>query len=422
MKPSYFPELTGKIRSPWTLCRDYEGGVSLLYPGYNAQPFGLWFFPSHYDPSLTSDPFYDVPGIVKAHRCSLAFGSLCNGFDGESAHGFGNLTSSLNSLGYPAGEPPSVLRAHRWIHIAFAWHMKYESFADPDGSTSNLYVNGDATYAPYNAVTINANRRGGTSMATFDRHAGGESNQMRLGAPSQIFSTPANRSLPYQGNYAADCTYDEVYAWNFGGPSLTQSPWEIFQPTLLWKRGRYYKPEANEGIFTSQSFSLLAGGARKLAPVSSVSAPGPVAPVPTLTTTPGSHVRVLGVSWTWYGEESEFVAGGGSSQGPALYDYNTPGGLAGADVKPKVLVGIRDGALPPYGPYDNDGFSAVKAPDGSIPVIQGPNSVKYLAAFKLEDATLSTILLATPVLDDVTIYWDGGGPQFLSYVFDTGSF
>jgi hypothetical protein len=72
--------------------------------------------------------------------------------------------------------------------------------------------------------------------------------------------------------------------------------------------------------------------------------------------------------------------------------------------------------------YDDDGFSAVRASNGTTPLLLNPTNVHYKAQFVLEAADLSTILLATPALDDVTIYWDEGRPQIVSYVFDTGSF
>ena len=41
---------------------------------------------------------------------------------------------------------------------------------------------------------------------------------------------------------------------------------------------------------------------------------------------------------------------------------------------------------------------------------------------KTETVTLNTILLATPVLEDVSIYWDDGKSHLLSYVFVTKSY
>jgi hypothetical protein len=43
-------------------------------------------------------------------------------------------------------------------------------------------------------------------------------------------------------------------------------------------------------------------------------------------------------------------------------------------------------------------------------------SLRYTAKLKTGVADRSAILLSTPVLDDVTLFFDCGGPRFLGWV------
>ena len=130
-------------------------------------------------------------------------------------------------------------------------------------------------------------------------------------------------------------------------------------------------------------------------------------------------MRVLGVSWTWYAEG--YDPNTGKRQ---LYYYSdgTQPGTAGTDCQPVVVMSIKNGSTT-YGPYDDDGFSPVKDPStGQPPLMTDPLNVKYVAQIRLDNADLSTILLATPVVDDVTVYWDDARYHLLSYLFDNRTF
>jgi hypothetical protein len=96
-----------------------------------------------------------------------------------------------------------------------------------------------------------------------------------------------------------------------------------------------------------------------------------------------------------------------------------------ADVPPKAMRPERgtfvdlfvelDGAW--YGPLEDDGWSPVRSPSGRPPSIADPSSVRYAAKFKMgAPSSKATILLASPVLDDVTLYYDRGGAESLSWV------
>jgi hypothetical protein len=128
---------------------------------------------------------------------------------------------------------------------------------------------------------------------------------------------------------------------------------------------------------------------------------------------------VLGLSWTWYGETVD------ENGKPVIYDYNSSTGGPSRELEPKVQLSLVDGdgaAAVAYGPWDDDGFSPVQSTTGSCPSLLDPKHVGYRAKFKIDGANVSTILLATPVLDDVTVYWRRGGSILIAYVLDNRSF
>ena len=90
------------------------------------------------------------------------------------------------------------------------------------------------------------------------------------------------------------------------------------------------------------------------------------------------------------------------------------------DLEPKVGAGIDDGGQI-YGPYYQDGFSAIMNSNSRTPSIQDPTRLKYFVQIEVQSAG-KPILLATPVVDDVTLFWDDNQSHLLSYVFDNRSF
>jgi len=416
LKPSFFPELTGKVRGMWDLGRYHtpcNAGVYLF-------PFAMWFFPAHYNAQVAEAgrPMYFSNAIGHFHPASIVMGSVNGHYAGglHYPHQFGKITASLNHLGHPdETAKPSPLRAHRWMHVAFSWHLTDR--LDFQGQSSKLYVNGSNSpiYVPFGLTTYGWGELG-PKLLKWDRHDGEELNHMRLGAPSKIaeaavVSTQGGVPGAFRGNHSSDFTLDELYVWKtaLGNDPLT-----------LWLRGRYYAPRdknAGEGVFTSKGVALWPSVRREPPPASRSAPPGVAGTGSPSGNFAAPNVRVLGVSWTWYGESLD-------PQGrPILLDYNTPLGVGGRDMKPQVRVGIQDGpdgAV--YGPFEDDGFSSVRDREGAIPVLRNPGHVKYVVDFSLAEADAGTVLLATPVFDDVTIYYDAGGSRLLSYVFDTRSF
>ncbi len=412
-KPSFYPNLTGKVRSTWDFSRYHEP----CGQNVNVWPFAMWYYPSHYNVATaeSNGPKYWHNNQGQFLPSSLVWGTKA-WHDVQMGHNWGNLSTSLNHLDHVKENPacaakPSPLRGHHWINTTFLWEANGD---EQNITTSKFYINGNTLYCPFTFSTMTGGWGAGYEiMDQWDKHTGGESNQIRLGAPSHI-ADAASKTVDvkgsFKGNYSGDHTVDEFYAWSSQADA---------DPLTLWLRGRYYKPldtTYGEGIFVSQAISFVGANPRTAPPPSAIATPGGTGGSPGSVPVIPPQIRILGLSWTWYGEDIDPNTGK-----QTLYDYNSPLGIAVKDVKPSLLCGIRDGSVS-YGPFDNDGFSAVRAPDGTIPIMQDPKNVKYFAQFKLADANLSTILLATPVLDDVTLYWDDSKTHLLSYAFDNRSF
>ena len=304
-----------------------------------------------------------------------------------------------------------------------------------------MYTNGTESYSQHPSMLYNYSKMTGFvtghgRISMFDKHDGGAFNTMRLGGTSrsceaarQNAGTGVNGNGAYKGNFSGDHTLDEVYIWKgvvVGQPGAA--------PDALWGASRYYKPlgggtggGATEGRFTSAALTTMVPYTpRQLAPPSSVAAPGGtgvsggsmVAQPPTL--------RVLGMSWTWYGEVPDPKATPLASWDGHrfVYDYNRDGinrvPKVGGDLQVKVGAGIEDGATT-YGPYYDDGFSPVLNTKSRTPSIVDPKMLKYFVQIEVKGAG-KPVLLASPVIDDVTIYWDDNQSHLLSYVFDNRSF
>jgi hypothetical protein len=442
VKPSFAPELAGKVRMFWDLSRYH---TPCYKEGY-IMPWAMWFFPAHYNNAEGSVPGYIQEAFGSMPPSSIVWGFLnihdVNPKDQQggwlAVGGFGNMTTTLNHLDHGATAwqsdgQPSPLRAHRWVNFTFTWDCDLSKYKY---HRSFLYTNGAVTPWCYGDQQTTLT----PAMATwevgwsqrlwyFDRHdevgdgdampGTGDFNHMRLGGPSRIADSIPD--VPYRNNHAADATFDEFYVWK-----------TVNDPQALWRRGRYYNPATGSGTavgsainptsectFTSQQFSLQAGGSRNLAPGSAVPAPavpGAAVPSSTVVGASGTAARVIGMAWTWYGEGLDPATGKAT-----LYDYNTLGGATPlGDVKPKVGVGLKDGGT--VYPCWEDGFSKLTQSNGTIPVLSDPTQLRYVVQLRLEDVDVSSILLATPVVDDVTIYWDNPQMGLVSYVFENRSF
>jgi hypothetical protein len=431
-KPSFAPERTGKIRSLWDMARSHDSCGAAV----NVWPLTLWFYPAQYNPgtSEVTNPQYWHNNMGKFNPCSIVGGSKqwhgSSSGDPDPPHEFGRMTMCLNHLGHVdhRWQQASPLQAHRWMNTTFMWDLNPVNEGNAR-ATCRLYINGTEDYTKYDYTQMTNFNSGHGRISHFEKHDGGAWNHIRLGGSSMLCTAAkglANENGSYRGNYTGDHTIDEFYAWNKGG-----------DPLILWQGSRYYRPTgagatgggaASQGRFTSQALTTMVPYMQRvLAPPSNTAAPGGVMAVQGGTqTAEAPTLRVLGMSWTWYGELPDhrlapYAQWDGTRQ---LYDYNGAGaGQAGMPVRNlqvKVGAGLDDGGQI-YGPFYDDGFSSILNNRSRTPSIQDPTKLKYFVQIEVPGGG-KPILLASPVVDDITLYWDDNQSHLLSYVFDNRSF
>ena len=118
-----------------------------------------------------------------------------------------------------------------------------------------------------------------------------------------------------------------------------------------------------------------------------------------------SSVQILGVSWTWFADSVDPTSGL-----PTLKDA-----LTDQDLYPEVTIQLDIGGTL-YGPFTNDTFS--KAVDATGNLLSPIAPFKYRVNFDLPDAQFDSILLSTPVFDDITIFFRTSGAQYVGYYIE----
>ncbi len=454
IKPNFFPECTGKPRTLLSMARYHHAEENSVNPS----PFTLFFFPAH-DAPAGSPSAYEHPaipsyygGIGKLRPSSLGFGlgmHPATGYNWELGGGLAGLHANVVSptLNHENHGPdngsrlmgddnrPNYLRAHEWTHLAVTW--KFPTGALHDADSVQIYVNGEIrpwttgipsyygeeegepvqSLTPWYLHSMQVNVPGyGTFWAANSIRLGGEISKLLANA----WGGPSGGSIPR--NYTADSTLDEFYLWT---NRSSETGGGVAGAQTLWFRGRYYKPSdanAGDGVFLSQLLNLGLPP-RVLPPTSTQTAPdGTAAPV-VPTVPPPSRKRVLGVAWTVYAEEYDSTGAAGTLR-PKMLDYSSwpgPGELrpaAAADANGFTAETIADLWMvvdgTTYGPYRNEMFSPVR--DASGNPVEVASSVQYRVKLKIGPKTASTILLATPVLDDVTVFTDTGNPEIVGWL------
>lgn len=359
-----------------------------------------------------SAPKYWGNNIGYFRETSLVFGSK-SWHDSAASYSFGTITDVGNHIGHPDEDIRySFLRAHRWVHLVFWFRLNgnwYQHWDPKGGPPCNLYVNGTPEYNIGTATTMTGGWWEGGSTRNWNHDNGNETNHMRIGNPSRIANGVSIYGGQYTGNYTADLTVDEWYVWNKTDEGT------IKKALKLWTDGRYYKPLLpGEGVFTSSKVTFDCPR-RYIPPPGTVSPPPEGSPTTTVAGPVNNDTkhRVRGVSWTWYGEE---VLDEGTQLKRILFNYNTslgaPPVVPTHVVTPRVQVRfLLNGSPVSSGWLDDDAVSRAD-------VVYDPDTDKlqYQVRIQLENADLSTILLATPVFDDITIYISCGRPSYLEYL------
>jgi hypothetical protein len=119
-------------------------------------------------------------------------------------------------------------------------------------------------------------------------------------------------------------------------------------------------------------------------------------------TAPEKEIKIIGASWTWHPEEHS------ASGNPILYDHSTPSNPSAISVS--VTMRILVDNVDVTGSLSDDGYSK-----SDVKVLPG-QQIKYQATFNV-GGSINSILLATPVLDDVTLYYQTSA-RFLSYAIE----
>ncbi len=376
IKPSFRPEMTGKPRTFMSMDFYFENRWQMIN--------GHWFLPSH-DNTWGAASSYETASPIYAggpwRPCSMLAGYSTYGSYGG---GMGSMTSSLNHASHADRDKTDIMRHHGWVHVGYYWSMGARAH------DARLVVNGRVN-PPSSFTEIRIHPRDENRIAHFAPAP------LRFGEPSRTMAQGT-----YGRNWAADSTLDEIYLWKGE---------KIAEVQTLWSRGRYYVPRrSREASFTSRPLALDESITRELAAPSPLRAPGepaaaPPAPAGRETRTRERlNVFVLAAAWTWYPESTDERKGL-----PRIWDYQTQdearrGQEMDVEVELKLVVNDAESL-----PLKDDGGSATFGLR-----VRPYDKLQYRFTVRAPDARHDTILLATPVIDDVTLYYSTGR-QFLLY-------
>lgn len=465
-KPNFDPALSGKVRTIASVSRVHRAN----YHHRNPTPFTLYFMPAHSSgagnaapayagtwPSGTDKTMFPVSSAASGIRGleSLAPSSFLFGVAWSHFHGAtwdyewlpaGNPSTTIipplaemeryaatptlsSAVNGPAESGRDGLRSHRWSHVTVAWNLLEDAQPRVSVRINGREVGGSKELFPGGAWYQTGFAQSPSTQPSFCRQsfldkqdaevprfwfgAGDEAptdkiiqNTLRLGEVS------THSFDPFPRNFSSDGTYDELYVWTSIGAKELDSL-TLKGPKYKYQQGRYYFPRGGveQAVWTSPTLRLFPQGGRQPAPCSGETVTQTDAPLG------AASVRLLGASWTWYPEEMRIDDG--AAMKPVMYDYRDPDQpKALAQSKPccRLMVETHGAAYPLNEPggFSDDGYSGLESSDGG-PVTTGPDhTLRYKVRFVVEGATSTTVLLATPVFDDVTIYWTGG-VEYLAY-------
>jgi hypothetical protein len=479
IKPNWYPELGGKVRTffsvnNWELYFTRPTVSVSIFPNLvwmsRPQPFGLYYMSSYggEDPWRT---YYQQP----PRKNSLVWAIGADACDTRYPGGAGMISPTLNHEFEPWFDPAATedfdrftsarhagkfneLRGHEWVHVTATVSA---------GSNNARYAGGAEDPTRYDrmvrrlSLMINGRELPGTDQMavhlTYDLwptlnfaiqgksiRLGGEYGEMGRQSVSvssttwkaftlnsnetRVMGTIAGKYQTYR-QYFADSTIDEFYYWR-------DNPNSIFQAQAIFARGRYYRPwdstpntPAGDALYTSRDFSVDRG--RPLAPGNSMVPSSEGVQVAAPLSAADERGEVVAVQWTSMAED---VGRAQDSDGtwrlkPVMFDYRTlPSGGRPAAMSPgagpdangfsyetlaQMFVVVEDaaGAVRNFGPFHDEGWSRVAAG------LRRGDRIKYVVKLRPtpNGAALNT-LLATPVLDDATLFVSEGSARYVAYV------
>lgn len=446
-KPNYFPETSGRIRNLVSI-KDYNQVETIRNYGYlpldYPLPFSAYILPSWHTPEEPYLPSYGGP----ARRMSILWAIGADRRFVSIGGGVGANTITLNHEFEPQVSTPedsirftgktdgkwNWMRSHEWSHVVLSCEA---------GSGFNAATNSAAT-PPRLKAFVNGRLVSGSSSPDPDIRVhvpdGPEDFSIIHGLSVRLGGELSLAAAEIPRQYYGDGTIDEFFMWIDRGIDKETNALDIY------KLGRYYRANdsiASDAVFTSAPVPISAPY-RRLPPASTITAPGSTGTELTLPApVPESQIYVIGVAWTAVAED--YGAGEESDRTPRLkpiiWDYapQLSGLMPRAYSPDNVLdrnnyayetvcdLSVRVGAQT-YGPYRHEGWSPVRASHGAGAIStgdEGPvpvppsDEVRYSAKLRVGPIDrLNAVLLAAPVLDDVTIFYSTGRSRFLSYAED----
>lgn len=444
-KPNFTPEVTGRIRTLFSTVNynDISGpGIGMLNIFYPL-PFSAHWMPSYHSYEEPQLPKYGEP----ARKTCVVYGIGADTRFVSIGGGIGGLSPSLNHEWEPAFTTVSEdwnrfvgsdgkfnhLRAHEWMHIML------------QAEAGKGFKSGGASFPPRIKMWINGRLLPGTDQVLVHVNDGPEDLTMLHGRSVRI-GGEYSQALPNVPRcYFADGTIDEVFIWLSNLENDTQAGIDGTQQIFLF--GRYYRvkdTDAMDGRYTSDVLPLDLGK-RVLPPASAVNPPGGGAGTSETTLTvpaPAPKKKLYAIQWTCYAED---YTQGAEPDGtprikPVMWDYfptysgQMPNAMSPANLPDKndypyetvcdiyVQVGDKE-----YGPYRNEVWSPIRdshqvggpvaTGEGGGPVqVDNNEPVRFIAKFRVGGATINTVLLATPVLDDVTLFYVQGSTVFYNFI------
>jgi hypothetical protein len=364
IKPSFTPEMTGKPRTYFCVDQPFRQKnpatlVQLMH--------GHWFFASHDAEAGAASPNETAP-LTYAQGPWVPI-SMAAGYSTHESYGgaLGMVTPSLNHKSHADSTQKDLFRRNGWTHVTYHWDMKTHRMT--------LLINGQALP---NTRNIKVHPQNFNAVDDF------------LGAPLRI-GEPSTTMVVARGqsrNWSADSTIDEFYLWKGNHVDDAQE---------FWSRGRYYIPRTGkEATFTSRNLDLGSHDLRNMAP--------PLSGRMGTVTVTGPQVRVLGASWTWYPEST------GKNGEPGIIDYRHYDPLTA-----RVDLTMVQNGQPVGETLHQDGGM----PIGHLFVNPG-DTLNYRLRLHVPDAELDSILLGTPIVDDVTIFYTTGTKYLYYELVGTG--
>ncbi|MBI4242538.1 MAG: hypothetical protein HY606_00465 [Planctomycetes bacterium] len=400
-------------------------------------------------------------------------------------HGLGSASKPKTSAIIPR---KNYLEAHRWSHVVWQWYIKFnrkpitvlpgaqlvgqnmgsKGYQETPIYTAEhemkIYINGmeveETKKVPYEPnintkidqrLWMKGGRRPVFSLNSW-QDAGavieGENNYgnqylvanvLRIGE-SMFSGFTFNKNGYIKGNidkslwprnYSGDYTVDELYVHgsNVKDDGLRKSQVDQISGSVkdVYKRGRYYVPKGEECRFESTFINFdQIENKRKMADEGRVKVDESRRKKEQEET---KRVKLMGVQWTWYGEDWDRDTGE-----EVMYDYRDysvqeqhngkiKGGTVlkqgiesteGAAVRVDLIVVGESGGDKEVFAGKDSAYTEVESKGAKHYELKEKEKIKYRVVFRVKGANTGSVLLATPVFDDVSIFFSEG-VKIISY-------